>query len=59
MMTTETLLLYAVYFNAAQIPCVSDIIQDGPCVRVGSLGFPGRGSWGMVAEGSDCALRTG
>lgn len=31
-MTEEMLLLEAACFNAAQRPCVSDIIQDRPCV---------------------------
>lgn len=46
-MTKEILLLYADCFNAAQRPCVSDIIQDGPCVDydgVGRLGSPARGA---------------
>lgn len=46
-MTTEIMLLYATPYNAVQRPCVSDIIQDGPCVRynvVGRLGYPARGA---------------
>lgn len=46
-MTEEIRLLYTDCFNAAQRPCVSDIIQDGPCIDcncVGCLGSPARGA---------------